>query len=623
MLPRRIASRWFLVAGLVVLAGLAFGYTRLRPRLAAGPRSLQTRFTNSAPEVKYVGVEACASCHAEAHRSYLQTNHSRAMSPIDLAQEPPDAEFTHELSGHKYRVAREGGQLHHQEWLTGNGEPLLLADHAVRYSIGSGRQGRTYLVDRSGFLTESPITWYTARDAWGMSPGFDRAVHRSFERPVTQDCLFCHAGRTEMLDGSLNKLTVHETSIGCERCHGPGERHVAAHEGNRKAPTDQTDFTIVNPRRLTREESVGVCAQCHMSSGSESDVPGRRMEDFRPSQDLADYRRHFAPKDRSGGMNVVGHVEQMRLSKCYTMSETMTCITCHDPHSTPSVNDRFNSFRGRCLTCHDEQACGVPVEKRLQQTKTGRDDCVSCHMPSSKTDIPHVASHHHRIGIHPAPTGDAEEPSGGVDELVPLDGKPGDSPQDRERFLGLAYLEYAGRHKERSDDYLERSRKLLERVQRHGINDGVIEAALAQIHYDFGRYNDAEDHARRAMADPQLTPFSRDAALWILGDVALRQSRPAEAVAPLEQLVRRNSNSTHELALAQACYRSGQLEKSIEALKRAAASNAGRSDVQSSLAQALREQGDIAAADAQDKLVHRLQQLLKRTDRQAPGESGR
>jgi hypothetical protein len=69
-------------------------------------------------------------------------------------------------------------------------------------------------VEVDGFLHESPLTWYTARKKWDMSPGYDFPTHWSFERPVKVGCLNCHAGRVEAAGGTVHKMTIHEQAIG-------------------------------------------------------------------------------------------------------------------------------------------------------------------------------------------------------------------------------------------------------------------------------------------------------------------------------------------------------------------------------------------------------------------------
>ena len=62
--------------------------------------------------------------------------------------------------------------------------------------IGSGRQGAAYLVEHDGFLFESPLTWYSRKQRWDLSPGFE-AFNYHFDRPIQPNCLFCHANRVE------------------------------------------------------------------------------------------------------------------------------------------------------------------------------------------------------------------------------------------------------------------------------------------------------------------------------------------------------------------------------------------------------------------------------------------
>jgi hypothetical protein len=65
-------------------------------------------------------------------------------------------------------------------------------------------------------------------------------------------------------------------------------------------------------------------------------------------------------------------------SRCFQSSQ-MTCLTCHDVHRTQRD---VAELSGRCLTCHQEQSCGLfPKEGH---TLKGR--CVDCHMPLQKSE---------------------------------------------------------------------------------------------------------------------------------------------------------------------------------------------------------------------------------------------
>ena len=159
------------------------------------PRS-ETTYLNAGTDSHYIGTAACAACHPSSHATYQLTPHSKALADIALKAEPPDGKYDHALSGRSYRVYRQADQFRHEELLkTAEGKEIARIDLPVRYVIGSGNYCRSYIVEVDGFLHESPITWYTARERWDMSPGYDFAQHWSFERPIRVGCIGCHSGQ--------------------------------------------------------------------------------------------------------------------------------------------------------------------------------------------------------------------------------------------------------------------------------------------------------------------------------------------------------------------------------------------------------------------------------------------
>src|SRR5256885_12706042 len=101
-------------------------------------------------------------------------------------------------------------------------------------------------------------------------------------------------------------------------------------------------------------------------------------------------------------MTVVGHVEHMHLSRFYQKTQDFSCVTCHSPHSEPAAETSVAHYKSICLKCHQEESCKVEPARRAKES--AGNDCVHCHMPQSKTDIPHLAFTHHPVGIHSANT---------------------------------------------------------------------------------------------------------------------------------------------------------------------------------------------------------------------------
>ena len=153
-----------------------------------------------------------------------------------------------EAGGLQYSIENRGGHVMHVETRrAASGEIVAQTAAEVQFTVGSGRQARGYLIERDGFMFQSPITRYVQRERWDLSPGFEkRNLH--FERPVDANCLYCHANRVENVAGTLNRYErpiFQGYAIGCERCHGPGELHV-----QRPTIVDGRDVTIVNPGAL-------------------------------------------------------------------------------------------------------------------------------------------------------------------------------------------------------------------------------------------------------------------------------------------------------------------------------------------------------------------------------------
>ena len=164
---------------------------------------------------------------------------------------------------------------------------------------------------------QSPISWYSQKKKWDLSPGYERRNYH-FERPIEPQCLFCHANRVDPVEFSVNRYRepiFRGHAIGCERCHGPGELHAA-----RQEMVEGRDLTIVNPRHLEPSLRAAVCEQCHLLGDHRIELAGRDPFDYRPGLPTSAF---FAVYDRANkqGNKAVGHVEQMKASRCYRESQ--------------------------------------------------------------------------------------------------------------------------------------------------------------------------------------------------------------------------------------------------------------------------------------------------------------
>lgn len=476
----------------------------------------------------FIGAAACIACHPGQGAAFASTAHANALAEIDLHREPPDGEFHDPHSMRHYRIYRDGASFRQAESIrTDQGQELVLCDLPMRYVIGSGHFSRSYLVERDGFLFESPATWYAAPQAWKLSPGYEGA-NLGFQRPAEMRCLLCHAGRVEPIDRSPQRLSLPTLAIDCERCHGPGRAHQQKWENTATAADDPE--TIFHPGKVPRSVSEDVCAQCHLHVAATIEQPGRRIEDFRPGDALTDYVVHYVSASDQKNMQVVGHVEQLRLSRCYQDDERMSCLTCHSPHAPEKPSSNF--FRQKCLECHTVQSCQSPREARFAEDI--QDNCITCHMPRSATEIPHFAFTHHRIGIHRTQVESSQSPSP-PDELIPLPGEPIPDKSQEARNRGLAYLQYSDAPGQAGSAqiYRQTAVELLRHAQANGPKDPDLDAGLARLMFaaDPAR---TLTHATQA-AVPAASPEAWTTACYTLGATNYALNRPIAALPWLEK----------------------------------------------------------------------------------------
>jgi hypothetical protein len=356
-------------------------------------------YTNTRLSVRYVGDSACTACHGQIAENYRRHPMGRSLAPIALAWEtggdvsPGRPLF--QAQGLEYSIEHRDGRVWHQETKRdASGQVIARNEAEIAHVLGSGSQGISYLIDRGGFLFQSPISWYVARREWDLAPGYER-MNLHFDRPVASSCLYCHANRVQPIEGTVNgyrRPIFQGHSIGCERCHGPGELHA-----QQPTAVDGRSRTIVNPAALAPALRGAVCEQCHLMGQRRVVKQDRREDEFRPGLDFDHFWSVFESADGTTEERFVGQVEQMHESRCFRESESrLSCISCHDPHLRPEPDEQANYYQRRCLQCHADRGCTLPLPARLARSKS--DDCAGCHMPQGqRTDILHAATTNHRV----------------------------------------------------------------------------------------------------------------------------------------------------------------------------------------------------------------------------------
>jgi len=507
-------------------------------------------FLNTAANVHYVGSKVCASCHMAIYEKYLRTamGHSTTLpgSILDAGWLSKPVDIFNQAHNRHYQVFAKGTSVYESEYeLDDRGKEVFRHEETLAYVVGTGQNGVTPLVRRGNYLFQAPLSYYTAKKAWDLSPNYE-VKDLGFTMPVTPDCIGCHSGRTQPAagqEGLYQDPPVVELGIGCENCHGPGELHVL--ERQTGAPLAAGDRSIVNPAKLPPWLADNICMSCH-----EGDIralqAGRAEADFRPgsplNQTVIILKSPINPQ--SAETPLLEHYYSMTLSKCYRSSSgKMNCESCHDPHVQPPAQEAAEYFRGRCLGCHTEKSCSLDLQQRRAQQPA--DACWNCHMPKQPAlTVSHSALTDHRIvrtASEPYPES-AFQGSAAETGFIHVNAVPGQPDSVPPVALLRAYRQELIRSRlEYKDDYFA----LLERLAKEGNRDPFVLSALAQKDASDGNLAKAIVEARQVVDQGSTSTYDYlllDGLLARAGDLAgcVAVLKKGISIAPYNNLLYEN-----------------------------------------------------------------------------------
>ena len=564
----RLQLGCLLAAALVLLCAQAQNPSGARPQ------------PKSAPQNSYVDPALCSQCHQGIAATFANTGMARSFyraTAANLAEALRNSKpFFHEASHTYFENFERDGKFYQRRWQLGfDGRDTNVEEKQIDYVLGSGNHAQTFLHRTArNTLQQLPLGWYAEKGgSLGMNPGYDRLDYYGSTRAIHYECMFCHnaypripasqreSGAEARYSGLLPE------GIDCQRCHGPGARHVAV-AGAAGATPEQIRAAIVNPARLSPDREIEVCLQCHLETTSRL-LPhsitrlNREPFDYVPGQPLENFRLDF---DRAPGRNQdfeVAHAAyRLRASQCFLKSAgKLRCTSCHNPHDIPRGEAAERHYNSVCQGCHAApRAAGHQPQA----------DCVACHMPKRRTDdAVHIAMTDHKI-VRQIPAGDLlagkpekhETPANSYrGPVVPYyPEKPARTPET-EMYLALAQIKersnlqsgllqlsalidkhrpaQSGFYSGLGEGYraagdLAKAISCFEEATRRSPAVEIVWLQLANALMESGQWTKAETALRRART---LRPDDA-AAAGMLGWTLWQQNRAAEAKAALEAAVK-------------------------------------------------------------------------------------
>ena len=505
--------------------------------LAAQAQTDIQAYLEDATAAGYVDDLACATCHRTLYDSFQDVGMSQALKapgnarPIEAFGET----YYHGASDRYYRIDRgEDRSLTFTRYQQGvDGKPINQIRIPIDWVLGSGNRARSYLYQTDhGEMFMLPLSWYSEEQVWRMSPGFEHASHQGIDRKIMRTCMFCHNAYPDVPAGSDQRWQAQTfpqslpEGIGCQRCHGPGARHVRTVLAG--SSLEEIHGAIVNPRKLEAEKRDSVCFQCHMLPSATIEGVrrvGRADYSYRPGELLTDYivnvdasEEGLSSEER---FEINHHGYRFSQSACYRESEgAFACISCHNPHEKPESEAFRQSSSAVCQECHGDVPTLHPDANVTAQT-----DCIGCHMPTRRTlDVVEVTMTDHRIATGPfdhealvAPREREYRPVTGIGLL-----EFGDAPEaEAANYYRLAAALRANR-------FVSAARQGLEaHLEAYDHDDPTPEIDLSLGQIKDGDFAAAERTARALIAERQDIA----SVYGVLGTSLLGQRRNREAIA--------------------------------------------------------------------------------------------
>ncbi len=326
----------------------------------------------------YVGPASCAECHQDYFDGFRQTSHfhTSAIASRETVKgsfEPGQNELATACPDLRFQMLESDGTLV-QRVLLNSGKATYAEDFPFGLATGSGKVGQTYLYWNAGHLYQMHVSYVEALGRWANSPGFVDGT-ADYARPILPLCLECHTTHVQVVPETINQYRPDTMVLGvtCEKCHGPGEKHVEYHRNHEHADPRH----IVNPGNLPAERSMEICQLCH---GGMPEQLVQQPFHYRPGEPLEEYYR-FDYQGEPVGIHSNSQLPRLRMSRCFSQSDAMTCVDCHNPHAFERGDTELFSLR--CMNCHAANDCGMhtTVPRELHTS-----NCIDCHMPARQME---------------------------------------------------------------------------------------------------------------------------------------------------------------------------------------------------------------------------------------------
>lgn len=341
-----------------------------------------------AKESQFVGSKRCETCHQQAYKKWLGSDHDRAMDEATKDTVLGDfsgVTYTDPYTDLPSRFFKENDTFY-VETDGPDGNPGIFE---ITYVFGVFPLQQYLVPFPGGRLQCLNIAWDVENKVWYRLPPYEVDDHNDWlhwtkgSQTWNSMCAECHSTRLKKsysMEAQTFDTSWFEIDVGCEACHGPGSNHVDWAEkpvmGRSKSANYELD---VQTGSGDNQKQIAICAPCHSRRyqlGDNDHKEGELLDKMVPT--LLTEGLYYPDGQILDEVYVYGSFTQ---SKMYTNG--VQCSDCHDMHSL-ALHKKGNDL---CLQCHragDYDTESHHFHKREYKGKPSEGYlCVKCHMPGT------------------------------------------------------------------------------------------------------------------------------------------------------------------------------------------------------------------------------------------------
>lgn len=359
---------------------------------------------SSQAEVRYVGRQACAGCHAEQDRLWQGSHHDLAMQEAN--QQTVLGDFGN-VEFHKDGVMTRFFQKDGRFLVNTDGPDGKLSDFEIKYTFGFDPL-QQYLVELpGGRLQAFSIAWDSRTKEQGGQRWFhlypNEEIDYKDELHWTKHsqnwnfmCAECHSTHLQKNYDPYSRTystTWSEIDVACEACHGPASQHVIwakRDPGFERIDAKTKGLAVLLDGRRDIEWTIDPAsgnAHINVPQGNDKEIQICARCHSRRAQLFGDYRygplmdTHLPSLLQKTLYHADGQIKEevyeygsFLQSKMYRAG--VTCSDCHEPHSL-KLRAPGNEV---CLQCHAGDKYNTAKHHFHDKGSVGS-YCVDCHMP--------------------------------------------------------------------------------------------------------------------------------------------------------------------------------------------------------------------------------------------------